>query len=481
MEQNPKQSKKTKKQKENKAKQTENIGKSHADKSDDAPKKSKAELKAERRALQEAQRAAKLAKSGGDVAQKSKPGAESQNSVKQKAQDASIVPQKKPDASRVSYQVQMDDEKVQRKEAKKLAKQHVPIRSRGQKKVTLFSHLHQYEKDTSLTKEISFVSGAIHPVIIRLGLQYAEGAISGANARCIALMNAFKKVITDYTTPPSKEMSRDLESRLKPYISFLTQCRPLSVSMGNAIKYLKLEISNIPPGTPEQEAKESILECIDSFIREKIVLSGEAISRTYATEKINNGDVILTYSCSSLIVKIFKDAYNDGKMFRVVIVDSRPRFEGREAVRKLTNAGIRCSYVLINAVSYTIKEVTKVFLGAHALLSNGYVMSRIGSSIIAMVAKANNVPVLVCCETYKFCERVQTDAFVFNELGDPDDLVKIRKSETNSVLENWRDVNSLYLLNLVYDVMPSSFVDTVITELGMVPCTSVPAVLNKKA
>ena len=66
-------------------------------------------------------------------------------------------------------------------------------------------------------------------------------------------------------------------------------------------------------------------------------------------------------------------------------------------------------------------------------------------------------------------------------LGDPDDLVKIRKSETSSVLDNWRDVNSLYLLNLVYDVMPSSFVDTVITELGMVPCTSVPAVLNKKA
>ena len=58
-----------------------------------------------------------------------------------------------------------------------------------------------------------------------------------------------------------------------------------------------------------------------------------------------------------------------------------------------------------------------MFLGAHALLANGYVMSRVGSSIIAMVAKAHNVPVLVCCETFKFCERVQTDAFVFNELG----------------------------------------------------------------
>ena len=58
-----------------------------------------------------------------------------------------------------------------------------------------------------------------------------------------------------------------------------------------------------------------------------------------------------------------------------------------------------------------------MFLGAHALLANGYVMSRVGTSQIALVAKAYNVPVLVCCETYKFCERVQTDSFVSNELG----------------------------------------------------------------
>lgn len=62
-------------------------------------------------------------------------------------------------------------------------------------------------------------------------------------------------------------------------------------------------------------------------------------------------------------------------------------------------------------------KVTKVLLGAHALLANGYVMSRAGSSQIALLAKAYNVPVLVCCETHKFSERVQTDSFVYNELG----------------------------------------------------------------
>ena len=59
-----------------------------------------------------------------------------------------------------------------------------------------------------------------------------------------------------------------------------------------------------------------------------------------------------------------------------------------------------------------------MFLGAHALLANGYVKSRVGSSMIAMMANAFNVPVLVCCETYKFCDRVQTDSFVSNELSE---------------------------------------------------------------
>ena len=44
-------------------------------------------------------------------------------------------------------------------------------------------------------------------------------------------------------------------------------------------------------------------------------------------------------------------------------------------------------------------------------------MSQVGTAQISLIAKTHNVPVLVCCETYKFCERVQTDSFVLNELG----------------------------------------------------------------
>ena len=78
---------------------------------------------------------------------------------------------------------------------------------------------------------------------------------------------------------------------------------------------------------------------------------------------------------------------------------------------------IKILNLILKFLLYFFFQVTKVLLGAHALLANGYVMSRVGSAMISMVAKAFNVPVLVCCETYKFSDRVQTDSFVSNELG----------------------------------------------------------------
>ena len=39
---------------------------------------------------------------------------------------------------------------------------------------------------------------------------------------------------------------------------------------------------------------------------------------------------------------------------------------------QMANGGIPCTYCYITSVSYIMREVTKVFLSAHALLANGY-------------------------------------------------------------------------------------------------------------
>ena len=61
--------------------------------------------------------------------------------------------------------------------------------------------------------------------------------------------------------------------------------------------------------------------------------------------------------------------------------------------------------------------------------------------------------------------------------GDPNDLVPINRRQ-GYFLTGWKDIASLGLLNLVYDVTSPDLVSMVITELGVIPCTSVPVVLR---
>jgi translation initiation factor eIF-2B subunit delta len=153
----------------------------------------------------------------------------------------------------------------------------------------------------------------------------------------------------------------------------------------------------------------------------------------------------------------------------VVVVDGLPWLEGREMLRRLVEKGLSCTYVLITAASFIMREATKVLLGAHALLANGYVMSQAGSSQVALLAHSHNVPVLVCCENHKFCERAQTDAFVYNELGD---------LHWSKIKEKGKTPTNLTCLSLAYDITPPDLVTAVVTELAILPCTSVPVILR---
>lgn len=92
---------------------------------------------------------------------------------------------------------------------------------------------------------------------------------------------------------------------------------------------------------------------------------------------------------------------------------------GKELLKSLTDGPnpIPCTYALLPALPSLLPEVTTVFVGAHALFSNGAVYSRAGTAMVAMMSKTHSVPVVVCCETYKFSDGVMVDGFSKNELG----------------------------------------------------------------
>ncbi|KAL3723497.1 hypothetical protein ACJRO7_035646 [Eucalyptus globulus] len=481
---------------------TEKVGGASVEVQNERPANSKPQkekmTKAERRALQEAQRAAKAAAKGeGSKAATAAPGAVSSEITKpikvvkpsqKKSDSASVAPSEKkgpggerpPEKERKKDvphpRMQYDDEsRVEKAKRKAVVKQ-----TEARNRVQLFRHLPQYEHGSQLPDLESkfFQLDQMHPAVYKVGLQYLSGDVCGGNARCIAMLKAFQEVIKEYSTPLEKTLSRDLTTKINSYVSFFTECRPLSVSMGNAIRFLKSRIAKLPLTMSELEAKTTLQLDIDQFISEKIILADKVIV-SHAVTKIRDGDVLLTYGSPSAVEMILLHAHELGKQFRVVVVDSRPKLEGQLLLRRLIGTGINCTYININAVSYIMHEVTRVFLGASAVLSNGTVYSRVGTACVAMVAHAFRVPVLVCCEAYKFHERVQLDSICSNELGDPDVIAKVPGREESIGWDSLPNSGNLQLLNLIYDATPSDYVSMIITDYGMVPPTSVPVIVRE--
>lgn len=143
-----------------------------------------------------------------------------------------------------------------------------------------------------------------------------------------------------------------------------------------------------------------------------------------------------------VLVQAHKEMRERGESFSVIVVDSRPLLEGsshsyvlflpilltdhssfplapgKSLLLSLCSHDIPCTYALLPSLPSVLPGANLVLIGTNALLSNGALYSRAGTASVAMLATSYAVPVVVCCETYKFGERIQLDAVVANEMGE---------------------------------------------------------------
>jgi translation initiation factor eIF-2B subunit delta len=246
--------------------------------------------------------------------------------------------------------------------------------------------------------------------------------------------------------------------------------------MGNAIRQLKAAIVEIDPSTSEDDAKSELLDVIDMFIRERFTAADDLISK-FALQKIHDGDVILTFSKSSLVQRVLLDAHKAGRSFQVIVVDGKPLYEGKRLAKDLAAAGISVEYFLMTGVEHAMRRVTKVFIGAHGLLGNGALYSRIGTALIAMHAHVRRIPVLACAQTVKFSEKIFLDSINNNELAPPEQLIP-DCPEKEPLLKKLDEDPNFHMVNVLFDLTPPEYITTVINEQGLLPPSAVPAVLR---
>jgi len=79
--------------------------------------------------------------------------------------------------------------------------------------------------------------------------------------------------------------SLSMPQALKPHIQYLIDCRPHSIAMGNAIKWLRGQVHGLKPEAQAEEAKKTIVDAIGNFLTERITFAADYLAQN-ATEKV---------------------------------------------------------------------------------------------------------------------------------------------------------------------------------------------------
>ncbi|ROT38919.1 nagb/rpia/CoA transferase-like protein [Sodiomyces alkalinus F11] len=320
-----------------------------------------------------------------------------------------------------------------------------------------FSHL-------SMAKRISITQADkdVHPAVLALGQKMGAFALTNSTDRLEATLLAFKQVIDSYTTPQGSTLSRHFTSHvLNPQVEYLSACRPMCFSMGNAVRWLKMQVSKIDIDLPEADAKKYLTEAIDNFLRERIHVADVVIVELAADLISPQGDLVVTFMHDPLVERALLHArLEQQKNFRVMIIDDPLEPTGRALVPRLSEKGIRVSYVPhLAALGTLLQEASLVFFGAESMFSNGAMYACAGTCDVALFANDLGVPVIGLCSTINFTERVAIDSQTYNEI-DPD----------HHTADSFR---------LLFDTTPDKYITAVVTELGKTAPASVPVIMRK--
>lgn len=234
--------------------------------------------------------------------------------------------------------------------------------------------------------------------------------------------------------------------------------------MRNAIRYVIHAV--------ETSDEESVRELVDVVSRvssqflESLERSKEKIAAV-GSKRVSNSSKVLTHCHSSTVTSMLRKAKDKGKSFEVVCTESRPVFQGRITAKEMLDAGIETTLIVDSAVRYFVNDVDLVVVGADAITSEGNVINKIGTSMVALAAKEARTPFYVVSELLKF------DPLTIH--GDYETI------EERSPREVWKDAPSgLTIRNPAFDVTRREFIHGIICEEGIISPHSISELIRRK-
>jgi len=205
-------------------------------------------------------------------------------------------------------------------------------------------------------------------------------------------------------------------------------------------------------------------------LRDKIIAACREAARV-ASHRVVDGDVLMTISDSVCLREMFKDLVERGVRFEVYVAESRPGMEGLDLADFLDKLGVKTYLIVDSAMRFFMKDVDKVFIGSEALVINGAVVGKIGTSLLALIANEARVRVFAIAPLYKLS--FQTIYGELLELPEGDWSLLMSEDVKKTLPENYTARVPLH------DVTPPSLIDGIATEYGLFAPQAIPVVLKQ--
>lgn len=169
---------------------------------------------------------------------------------------------------------------------------------------------------------------------------------------------------------------------------------------------------------------------------------------------------LMTCSISGTVLEVLYPLRE--QIERVIVLEGRPRYEGRNTAQALSEHGIAVTLITDAQADIFLPDCQSVVVGADSLLINGDVLNKAGTALLAWAARGHALPFYVLCETLKISPQRW---FEHDPTRKASNLHLLEEKEPEEVFDT--PPKGVTVRNFYFDHTPYRLVSHVITEQGI--------------
>jgi len=262
--------------------------------------------------------------------------------------------------------------------------------------------------------------------------------------------------------------TEDFNAGMEAGFTVLAASRPTAVNLFWALQRMRKVWESVATQMPQQIAQRLLAEAHE-ILAEDIRIN-RALG-THGAALLPDGARVLTHCNAGALATagwgtalgVFRSAVEAGKKISVIADETRPFLQGaRLTAWEMVQENIPVTLITDNMAGYLMAqgEVDAVVVGTDRVAANGDVANKIGTYMVAVLARRHAIPFYVACPLSTIDLNIATGEDIPIEERAADEVKGFRDC-------HWA-AEGVQIRNPAFDVTPAELVTGLITECGVI-------------